>query len=656
MINRRNFLKLAGLVAGSALPMLTGIWWITSRGDNLPSLNPYAAEPWEVTNPDGPVLLLINQNDSHPFGRYLAEILWAEGLNAFTAARLEDASAGLLAQYPCVILSAGSCSPAQVDMIAGYARGGGNLVVFQPDQALAEGLSLQIDPQSAGQTQVWTNPEHALAVGIAVQAMSVHVPCDAYQADAGQVIMWRGLKGEAAGAARPAVVAQPFGAGRVVAWGYDLAENVVLTRQGNPGNVEKLDELGVFRPVELFDGWIDFDQMAFAPTDEQQRLLANVITWLCRQAAPLPRLWYFTGNTRCLLVATSDSHRNTTTALTRITSVVEEHQGHITIIYTPPLPSDLGVLKNQVDDLGASLGWMEQPYYPSPSFFADLRAAGHEVTLHPYIHGNYIESWREYWRAFTRMGYGPVSPSVRTHDLSWLGWTEAVRIQAGFGIRMNLDYYHFGSLLRRDSGAWGYGHFNGSGLPMRFAEADGRVLEIYQQVTQLADDYFINFPWTTEQAQGTQIGIETAAQLIQSSLQGNFAAIACNFHSDPYDMEDRWMIPARTWLAGTLAAARDAGVPIWTAQHWLEFVTARREARFERLSWVEKKLAFDLAADEMKEGGLAVLLPLEHTGATLHRVTVDGAAAQFETWRVGGVDYGLVTLPAGSHHLQGEYL
>ena len=251
---------------------------------------------------------------------------------------------------------------------------------------------------------------------------------------------------------------------------------------------------------------------------------------------------------------------------------------------------------------------------------------------------------------------GRFQTTVRTHDLSWLGWVDAARYQAGFGIRMNLDYYHFGRLLRHSIGKWGYGHFNGSGLPMRFADTDGRILENYQQVTQLADDYFIEFPWTTPDSLGSQNGVEIPAQLIQSSLDGSFAAIGCNFHSDPYDMEDRWRLPAEAWLNSTLAAARDRDVPIWTAEHWLEFTRGRQKARFEGMRWQEKKLAFDLAADEMKEAGLSVLIPLEHEGSGLHLVQVDGQMTSFETWRVGGVEYGLVSLAAGSHHLDAEYL
>lgn len=655
-MDRRQFLKWAGLVTGGTLPLLGGAWWMMNRGEDLPSLDPYAPEPWQVTGADGPVLLLINEDADHPFGRFLAEILWAEGLNGFSAARLPDANAGLLGQYACVLLSAGKVSEAQTVLLAQYASGGGNLVVFQPEDGLAESLGLGAGLGEAADCRARTNPRHPLARGIVTGPLSLHVPCRWFAGEDAETVVWMEPAGEAEAEPRPVVVVRPCGAGMVAAWGYDLAHNLVLTRQGNPANAGIVDEYRIFRPIELFEGWIDFDQMAYPQADEQQRLLANLLTWMCRERTPLPRLWYFPGGQRCLLLATSDSHRNTGAALDRITGIVEKYQGRLTINYTPPLPSELGVLKNQVLNLGVDAGLVREAYFPTPQHISRLRAAGHEITLHTYIGDDYIGSWREYWRAFSRMGYGPVSSTTRTHDLTWLGWAEAARLQAGYGIRMNTDYYHFGNLLRREPGVWGYGHFTGSGLPMRFADVDGRILNIYQQVTQLSDDHFFELPWTSSENMGVERGVEITREMIQASLDGNYAAIAFNFHSDPFDMAEQWQNPARALLEGSLAAARENGVFIWTVEHWLEFTQARQQARFENLGWQDNALAFDLTAGETSVADLSVLLPLDQAGKALQLVRVDGQDAAYEIWQVGGVGYGRVSLAAGSHRIEARYL
>ena len=71
------------------------------------------------------------------------------------------------------------------------------------------------------------------------------------------------------------------------------------------------------------------------------------------------------------------------------------------------------------------------------------------------------------------------------------GWTESARLQASYGMRMNLGFYHVGPSLQKKSGEWVYGHLTGSGRPMRFIDAQGRILNIYQQLTQLTDEHLI---------------------------------------------------------------------------------------------------------------------------------------------------------------------
>jgi hypothetical protein len=154
---------------------------------------------------------------------------------------------------------------------------------------------------------------------------------------------------------------------------------------------------------------------------------------------------------------------------------------------------------------------------------------------------------------------------------------------------------------------------------------------------------------------GPDRGAQITADFFQSSLNGNFAAVTINFHADPFDMEDRFRLPARTFLDGTLAAAHSLGVPIWTAQRWLNFIIMRQSVRFENLTLHENALEFDLAAERTSQDDLSVLLPLVHRLAVLTEIRVDGQPNPFLPWTLGGVDYGLVTLAPGPHHIQAIY-
>lgn len=649
-MNRRTFLRIAGIAAASMAAAASGVRWSANFMDDLPSVDPFAPEPWLAAPDPAPVLVLINEDPLHPFGRFLTEILWAEGLNAFSAARLADFDARRLAEFACVLVSAGKCTPNQSQMLADYAANGGGLVVFKPEGALAEALGLAAAGETGVEGWLQVEPRHELAHGMTAQPLSLHVPAGLYPVDETETAAWLGQP-----SGHPAAFVQRHGAGWVAAWAYDLARNVVLTRQGNPAKAKGADGQPLQRPADLFEGWLDFERMRYPQADEQQRLLANMVTWLCRARLPLPRLWYFTGKTRSLLIATSDSHRNTFAALERITRIVEQHQGSMTINYSPPLPSDLGLMKIKAHNTGADLGILPQPYFPTPEQFDELRARGHEITVHTYITDTYMQSIERYWKAFNRMNYGSPGQTTRTHDLDWRGWSDAARLQAGLGIRMNTDYYNFGPLFRRGPGQWEFIHFTGSGLAMRFANSDGRILNIYQQVTQFGDEHFFEVPWIGSDHMGPERGAQITSDFFQSSLDGQFAAVTINFHADPFDMEDRFRLPAQSFLSGTLAAAQSLGVPIWTAQRWLDFISIRQAARFENLSFDENTMVFDLAAEQTSQDSLSILLPLEHRQTRLAEIRVDGQSTPFAPWSVGGLNYGLISLVPGPHHIQVIY-
>jgi len=213
----------------------------------------------------------------------------------------------------------------------------------------------------------------------------------------------------------------------------------------------------------------------------------------------------------------------------------------------------------------------------------------------------------------------------------------------------------YGPLFSQGTDNLFFGHFTGSGLPMRFANDDGRILNIYQQVTQVGDEYFVEVPWNSEGSLGPEQGIAIYSQFLQSSLDGKFAAVMVNYHADPYDLESDWRQRAMDLMSGTLSLASQKGIPIWNAQRWLNFTTQRQKARFDAMRWQDGMLDFDLSVAGTQPDGLTVLIPLQNNGNSLRQVQADGESVIFNTWKVGSVDYGLVCLDPGSHHLRAAY-
>ena len=179
--------------------------------------------------PGGPVLVVVN--DADPFGRYYAEILRAEGLNAFSVAPIGSVSAATLAAHQAVVLAPNALSDGQAAMFAGWVQGGGNLVAMRPDPRLAGllGLSGPGGSLDEGYLRVAGSGPGA---GITGETMQFHGRADRY-ALAGATAVATLFNDASTGTANPAVSLNAFGAGQAAAFTYDLARSVVGTRQGD---------------------------------------------------------------------------------------------------------------------------------------------------------------------------------------------------------------------------------------------------------------------------------------------------------------------------------------------------------------------------------------------------------------------------------------
>jgi hypothetical protein len=222
---------------------------------------------------------------------------------------------------------------------------------------------------------------------------------------------------------------------------------------------------------------------------------------------------------------------------------------------------------------------------------------------------------------------------------------------------MNLDYYHWGPSFQNRAGEWVNGHFTGSGLPMRFVDQQGRILNIYQQLTQIADDHLLNLHWGGVAKVSAETALEISQTLLQRSLGGDYCAIAANFHVDPFAVGGDWISEAIRWLEGTLDYAAANNIPIWTALDWLNFTETRHGAKFESVEWhpATGQLSFNLAARTVPDVVLTVMTPVRHGKLNLAHVEIDGLSLKHRTRKVGGVSYGWVSIPAGPHRLVVTY-
>jgi hypothetical protein len=222
-------------------------------------------------------------------------------------------------------------------------------------------------------------------------------------------------------------------------------------------------------------------------------------------------------------------------------------------------------------------------------------------------------------------------------------------VQAGYGVRMNLDYYHVGPTFQRADSSWAFGHFTGSGLPMRFVDADGRLIDNWQQNTHLVDEQVIEMPWGANFVGSTpETAIEIADDLIQRATSGAYAAIGAQFHLDPFAVPGPWTDGAGLYLDGVLASCQAHGVPVLAAQQWLNFTRARSATQMD---------GFASASDQQRhhftirvgaqDVGATLLVPLQNNGHILTDLQANRKQIPIQGRRVGDTLYAIIVL--GEH-------
>lgn len=658
-LSRRDFLKLAGATA-VAVPTVVGLNLLyNSRGD-LPGRDDpgeIAQIPHSGAPGNQPILVVQNDTGESPFGAYFGEILLAEGILSFTLEKLSELDFGSLSERDVVILSSGTLNQEQADKFSRYVFNGGGLIVMSPEPALLSVLGLKDEQMNADQNYVVTDSDHPLTLGIDSASMQFHGTAKNFLLDSAEAIAWFCDK---SGNVKyyPAVSLNQYGEGWACAWMYDLADSVVLTRQGNPAwaNQER-DGFDSIRASDMFYGWIDLDRIETPQADEQQRLLVNAIHFLSQKKRPLPRVWYFPNRSKSMFIATSDAHQNPGWAMERVIEHVEKFGGFISIYSLPPFYTVPYRAAQKVRWWLEDLSLMDEAYFPSLARVADWRARGHEFGIHPLIEDGFVESWEISWERFTGIGYGPVSPTTRVHRILWDGWMESAKLQAGYGFRMNFDYYHVGNGFRKENGDWVYGHFTGSGLPMKFVDENGRIINLYQQLTQLADDHLLNLHWGGSVKLPADEAVQVSKSMLDRSLNGGYAAISAIFHTDPFSAGEVWANEEARWMDGTLKYAMDNNVPIWSGEMWLNFVEARHDSSIENITWIpgENRLSFMLTVPAYRTGTMSILLPLEHSSARLSGVEINGKTVAFVEHSVGAQRYAWFDVLMGENAITAYY-
>ena len=573
--------------------------------------------------PGGPILII--SSSFNPFSRYYTEILRNEGFNLFLSTDISSVTAAMLNAYDVVILGEMPLTAAQVTMLSDWVNAGGNLIAMRPDKQLAGLLGLSDASNTLSNGYMLVNTANQPGSGIVDETIQYHGTADLYSLSGANAVatLYSNATTPATGNA-PAVTLNNIGGngGQAAAFTYDLARSIVYTRQGNPGwESQERDGLLPVRSNDMFYGnaagdpqpdWIDLNKVAIPQADEQQRLLANMILDMNTDQKPLPRFWYFPSNHKAVVVMTGDDHGIGLT------------QTHFDT-FTNMSPAGCSVSDWECVR-GTSYIYPAHPMSNAQATAYD--AAGFEIALHvdtgctaytpESLDSNYSSQLAQFQASYSSL---PSPVSQRTHCIAWSDWTTQAVVENLYGIRLDTTYYYF-------PGSWVNGQdgfFTGSGMPMRFAELDGSLVDVYQAATQMTDESNQSYPATSNFLLDRAIGSE-----------GYYGVFTTNMHTDR----------AVDNAVAIVQSAQTRGVPVVTARQMLEWLDGRNTSSFDSLTWDGSTLSFSISAGS-GVNNLMGMIPTQTAGGTITSINFNGAPLSFNTEVIKGVEYAIFPAVSG---------
>ncbi|MBN9249429.1 MAG: Ig-like domain-containing protein, partial [Mesorhizobium sp.] len=445
-----------------------------------------------VTGHGGPILLVTTGQNT--FETFYSEILRAEGLTNFLSLDVAKLDSELLAAHTVAIISGPVIEADKLAMLRSWVIGGGKLIAMRPSGELAELAGLSAPSGAIEDGYLKMDTATAPAKGLVAETIQFHGTADIVAQSEGVRTVAALFRDAASPADAPAVTVRALGdaGGQVAAFTFDLARSTVLTRQGNPEWAgQDRDGLEPVRPNDLFYGaaardpqpdYVDLARITIPQADENMRLLSNLIGYMTYDATPLPKFWYFPNGAKAVLVMAADDHgtgSGTRDSFDRMLALSPE--GCDPVKWECP----------------RATSWMYETSGMKDRQAATYATQGFDIGSHV---STYCHNWSEQSLnlAFSRdlekfrQTFPSLSPQQgsRLHCIVWSDYASQPKIGRSWGIRYDMNYYYW----PKDWIKGQAGFMTGSGLPMRFSDTDGELINVYQQETHLVDEVFASAP------------------------------------------------------------------------------------------------------------------------------------------------------------------
>ncbi len=583
-----------------------------------------------LTGTGGPILVVTASGGG--FDAYLTEILRAEGLNLFATASLSALTPAMLSRYAVVVLAPAPVTATQHSMIGDWVSAGGHVVGIRPDPSLMDLFGLTQTGITLSDAYLRIDTSTSPGAGLSDQTLRFHGTADVDNL-AGATAVANLYLNAGTDTTAPAVTVRSVGSGSAAAFTYDLSRSVVETRQGNPAWAGQ-HRLGTtpIRSTDLFTGtvtansqtpWLDLDKVAVPQADIQQRLLANLITTTAASTLPIPRFWYLPHGEKAAVMLTGDDHGHGGTT-GRFDQLAAESPPGCSVADWTCLRATSYVFP------GTPISDAQAAQYTAQGFDIDLHTS---TDCNDFTDESLNRDLTEQAAALAaQLPSIPAPSSNRTHCVVWSDWSGEPRAERAHGIGLDANYYWWPPQLA----ATHPGLFTGSGMPMRFADADGALIDVYQVPTQITD----------ESGQPEPATIDTLLDNATGPL-GYYAVIGVNAHTDDADSPTSDAV---------VASALRHGVPVVSARQLLTWLTARDRSAFGAPSWNGGTFTFSISADP-DAVGLQAMVPANSAATPfsatspgrVQSIRVNGTPVPVTVESIKGIDYAVFPAASGSY-------
>lgn len=565
-------------------------------------------------------VLLYRKNDKNPFNAYFSEILAIEGY--FSIENLDlteiELTHDMLKNRPLVISPHIKLNYSEIEALKLYVKDGGNLIISRPPIELADLFGIKPVRgyySLASDCYIVINNYDPLMRKFPVKSLQFFGDSEVYEPARVRAMAWL----SAVPHKYPNYVSvglASYGKGKAAFFSYDLSRTIVTLHQGLPENAStgpnaNADRSGMYKTTSLHIKVLDERQKMFPQADLHQDILVRLIREMTSFYLPLPRVWHFPKKQPAIAFLNGDSDGMALNDLIRVLNIVEKYGAHYTVY----------LMKEHIPLI-------------TPDVEERMMKKGHGMGVHPWVGPQpSLKEMSQEISSITKnfeKRFGFQACSTRTHSVIWVGWVDSARFMKKNGLKMDTSftpgrYYQEGFLC-------------GSGLPFKFVDEKGQIIDFYEQATLETDDGSFTSktllpPLTQDEA------VAHSLDLIEKCYRKYHCVYHPYFH--PISTRDDRYGTYR--LEKVLEKIEELEMITVSDREWIDFNEARRALKFQIINVEPGKITY-LVRSPKKIKNVTIMFSPKWNNKRLKKVMIDNQKAEITNvqWE-GDLEWALIT-------------